>query len=85
MDKPISVNDWVVVAQPTPCCGDDISTGAIFKVSGFGVINFCDMCDKRIMEPSAIGGEWPQRMSRLKRLDPDALSDDVPSKVETTA
>lgn len=80
MEKPISVGDLVVVVRP--CC--DAQAGHIFKVGEIARGTFrCISCFYEGSSGLAIEGWGPNMKSgflhELKRLDPDALKDDVPA------
>ena len=87
-DKPISVGDLVMVVL-TAKCGHGCGIGGIHRVVGLEGIwdSVCGECDKPL-------GSYTFAMCdngkgyglyRLKRLDPDALKDDVPTKEELHA
>ena len=89
-DKPISVGDLVMVVRPTPC-GCSAGLGKIFKVTIIDrspLPNKCASCGQ-LFGPHDQARNRSERLGaalyRLKRLDPDALKDDVPTKEELTA
>ena len=91
MSKPISVGDLVMVVR-WPCCGSHlgkVSTVVAIEPSLPGGA-FCRRCGRRNAYHSvplatlANTGIRPFP-SWLKRLDPDALKDEVPTKEELTA
>lgn len=87
-DKPISKGDLVMVVKPCPC-GCTHLMGKVFKVGDFRQwgSTMCRQCQRT--HPGQLNafddagndicGVW-----RLKRLDPDALKDDVPTGDELT-
>ena len=91
-DRPIQVGDLVMVVRPTTCCGNWAAAGDIFKVLAldFGPSG-CRWCPRVSHNHFAImswsgPNDRPTsiELSRLKRLDPDALKDDVPTHRELT-
>ena len=88
-DKPISVGDLVMVVR-VGFHGTGTLLGRVFRVASLvnrsyacsecGLVHFAN-------SPSALCEEedgW-FRLALLKRLDPDALKDDVPTKDELNA
>lgn len=91
-DKPISVGDLVVVVRA--CCAANPAlgfVGRVFELRPTHSYSEGSCSCPRIYEPQAKiidhpnprGGCLP--LSWLKRLDPDALKDDAPSREELTA
>lgn len=89
-DKQIRVGDLVMIVRT--CCGSWV--GAPFRVNELRHANGVARCNKCFMaiSPSeliAFEGHGPTYhgapISWLKRLDPDALNDDVPTHEELTA
>ena len=79
-DKPIQVGDLVMVVRG--CCPHK-SFGVPWRVEG--VVHKsgnCSVCHKEIPESPVAVGTFMAPLSWLKRLDPDALKDDVPTKEE---
>ena len=83
----IKVGDLVMVVR-WPCCG--AHDGAVFRVATFwrpseqGSYLMCRSCGRRMPESYALGEGSVERragapIAWLKRLDPDALKDDVPT------
>ena len=89
-DKPIGVGDLVVVHGCLDC-GHRL--GLIFKVGAirmhYGGGYHCNKCGRDLMWPGEVGAEHFHGglipLVCLRRLDPDALKDDVPMKEELTA
>ena len=92
-DKPIAVGDLVMVVR-WPCCGSAL--GRVGVVRGFDRVAIDGGCVKCTGRKDAHFGAtpaaavqvgkntlWP--VAWLKRLDPDALKDDVPTREELTA
>ena len=84
----IKVGDLVMVVRTT-CCGFNL--GIVFAVKEIisGATWRCAKCHAQSTEKLALDG-WGERassgyLSTLKRLDPDALKDDVPTGEELTA
>ena len=80
-DRPIQVGDLVVVIKPTDCCDSPYAVGFIFVVSCIrGGPGTCVHCGGRYERIDACfeNKGW-LGLDRLKRLDPDALRDDVPA------
>ena len=88
-DKPISVGDLVMVVRKN-YCGCDKGIGRIFRVAKIDRSRFRNWCiwcgvfsepqDQAVSTEGVAAQLW-----RLKRIDPDALKDDVPTKEELTA
>jgi len=83
-DRPIQVGDLVMVVRSTDC-GHDFMTGKVFVVLEISCTPAtCTVCG-RVSAPhfyawkDYCNGGWGAELSRLKRLDPDALRDDVPA------
>lgn len=85
-DRPIGVGDLVVIVRPTYCCGYAGKLGYIGNVTRAGLapglrgvicINCCTATgrDADVLE---IDHEGYVDRSRLKRIDPDCLQDDIP-------
>lgn len=76
MTTNIRVGDLVLVAKPTPCCGNTEHVGIIFTVSKLSRLNVrdCWYCSHRYVEPMAAidenGDEY--LISRLRRIPPIA-------------
>ena len=90
-DKPIQVGDLVMIVR-WPCCG--VALGRVFIVGGFimadcdFVCNYCRTIMPRVPHPVSDGPKLTRLSAPItwvKRLDPDALKDDVPTKEELTA
>lgn len=89
-DRPIQVNDLVMVVRPKLCCNWFTGAeGQVFQVTGLtGFINeYCAKCRCPDNDNGASGLSAFKaiQVSRLKRLDPDALLEDVPTKEELHA
>lgn len=90
-DKPIGVGDLVVVVRACEYCGNNTHLGYVFCVRWVGYSDgSMDCCENGYgdaewsADDEASGdGAWPT--SWLKRLDPDALRNDTPTKEELTA
>ena len=85
MDKPISVGDLVMVVRARECCGNDDAVGLVFRVFDFKPDFYCDRCGTQIIRSASMDGWWRAGLNRLKRLDPDALKDDMPEREELSA
>ena len=90
-DKPIQVGDLVMVVKPTTCCGSIETLGRIKRVIGPPRYPFatCSVCGKSWQHDYSTAvvldnGKSCER-SRLKRIDPDNLKDDIPEREELTA
>lgn len=88
----IRAGDLVVITKPRRCGCDD-SIGHIFEVGAVkstGPGGQCWRCKARTYSAGAIvahnptSGCWTE-FSRLRRLDPDALKDDIPHRDEVPA
>ena len=89
-DKPIQVGDLVMVMRPG--CNNN-NLGRIFKVLAIRALSReCRSCGTFHGDPAGTlaavhdlntGGAFA--LQRLKRLDPDSLKDDVPTKEEIHA
>lgn len=85
-DKPISVGDLVVIVRPTYCCGFALKLGYIGTVTRVGLAPdlrgvLCVNCmaeSNDVDDLAEIDHEGYVNRSRLKRIDPDCLQDDVP-------
>lgn len=88
-DKPISVGDLVMVVRPSTCCGSSFSgVGEIFKVALIKHDSGHRSCCGKVESVVRCLGEGHMLgyfIDRLKRLDPDALKDDVPADERVTA
>ena len=88
-DKPISVGDLVMVVR-SGFHGTGTYLGHVFRVAG--LINSSHKCVDcgHVHFPNSPSAFWEEldgwiRLDLLKRLDPDALKDDMPTKEELTA
>lgn len=85
--KPIAVGDLVVVTYPAPC-GCTGGIGRIFRVDEIafhlGACRKCGNIREVLAARNPIRKTWVD-LPRLKRLDPDALKDDIPEREELTA
>ena len=85
----IKPGDLVMVVRGRECCGAvGTAIGRVFRVRKIyrGPVNPCNECgsnaDRTLaMEEELLG----YAVSRLKRLDPDALKDDIHTTDEVTA
>ena len=90
-DRPIQVGDLVIVVRATYCCNVPLSVREIFKVTGFLATGGykCLACGgiRPDSTPSVLGGSQRGGFHprRLKRLDPDALLDETPTREEIEA
>lgn len=93
-NKPISVGDLVMVVQT--CCTKSVayygvSFGLPWRVEGIARIEArCPWCKAEytglFAQRAKTSKGWDRApMHWLKRLDPDSLKDDVPTKEELTA
>lgn len=83
--KQIQVGDLVMVVRNKSCCGIGDDIGHVFRVTGYFHGTRCAVCGDVRREPSVTietqHGDWRGKpISRLKRIDPDNLQDDVPTK-----
>ena len=87
-DKPISVGDLVAVVRAPECCGNPTGLGTIFYVRSIETYTGnCSMCGrhfKRQITTRKPNGFLTQ-INRLKRIDPDILRDDIPTREVLTA
>lgn len=88
-DKPISVGDLVMVVRASSCCGHTQGMGLAFCVEYLqGGPNTCHACgdhQQHSMDAWFSGAKISFPVYRLKRIDPDALKDDIPTREELTA
>lgn len=92
-DKPIQRGDLVMVVKPSLCCGNHAIVGVPFIVAGMTAEEIpCHHCKKPIVGLKAMNADgtpsfpwsWPVPITRLKRIDPPALKDAVPTAEELT-
>ena len=82
----IKKGDLVCIVRPRTCCNDKSAIGLIFRVGGFASTKNCINCGPIKKPIVTVEGETNGvEISRLIRLDPDALKDDVPTKEELHA
>lgn len=80
MSEPIKVGDLVVIARPTPCCGNEGNVGIVFVVSGIDYGGSCSYCSRPHPRAAGAFGKSDGHMtqvSRLKRIPPLKELDDV--------
>ena len=71
MSKKIKVGDLAVVVRPSPCCGNTLAVGKVFRVSRVATESgMCRNCESRSVDTHALGGEYAYLVSRLKRIPP---------------
>lgn len=91
MNKPIQVGDLVMVIRGRVCCGyiTPQTGSAIFKVVGFrnvdGICSYCNAENSNLVNALGEGMDKGYDIRRLKRLDPDALKDETPTREELHA
>ena len=90
MSEQIKVGDLVMVVRPYVCCGkSSTNMGEVGKVVAIlNILCRCPACHffgKEQLAKLDISTGLGTEISRLKRLDPDALKDDVPTREELTA
>ena len=86
----IRAGDLVMVVRATPCCGRLYGLGEVYRVwnieQEFGTR--CRYC-KKSKNGQLVAVREGQRLGRsvavLRRLDPDALKDDIPQRDEVPA
>lgn len=85
-DKPISVGDLVMVVKPGHC-GDSGAIGRIFTVAGFFSFGTCIICNQTMVIDIAMSNDARPaiELSRLKRIDPPAHGESLPTREELTA
>ena len=81
MSEPIKVGDLVMVVRPKSCGCADNQIGTVHVVSGFYASCHCPSCKIHHYQNSAmLDGKWfAIPVSRLKRIDPPAIGDSLPT------
>lgn len=83
MSNGIKVGDLVMVVKPQPCCGGSISCGIIGIVSSIKTTNHCKTCKTKYEpETAAELASRLVRLSRLKKIDPPAEGDSLPTRAD---
>lgn len=76
----IKVGDLVMVIRPTPCCGNSRSIGTVGTVKKVyhGALAQCYYCKSLLRaEADAMIEGYGYDISRLKKIDPPALDEEV--------
>lgn len=78
----IKAGDLVMVVKPAPCCGDSRAIGCIRVVLGIERSAWeCSECGGATVETCAVlGDEVGCELSRLKKIDPPADGDSLPTR-----
>ena len=82
MSEPIKVGDLVMVVLPAPCCGSATDCGKVFKVSRFSSKPpHCGNCNAPCETLACSDTPYVKtELSRLKRIDPPAIGDSLPTR-----
>lgn len=82
----IKPGDLVIVVKPTPCCADDRGLSKIFSAKeGLTNIWKCKLCGHISSIPVhmvSIGELGFIQVSRLKKIDPPATGDSLPTRAD---
>jgi hypothetical protein len=83
----IKPGDLVMVVRPTSCCGDTEEIGLIFKVSAVeNAPSWCELCghqfERTVLATSSDAEEDCCSTIRLKKIDPPAEGDSLPTRRE---
>lgn len=92
-DRPIQVGDLVIIVRPTVCCGNPRSVGRIFKILRVWTTGAtCPCCQTRtsitgarMTSKTSQTGFATIALSRLKRIDPPALTEETEIGERVTA
>lgn len=83
MSSDIKLGDLVMVVKPKPCCGEASSMGILFitddprlEVSHVKCHN-CGFVDFDLSNYFLFNGRGCAHVSRLKKIDPPALDEDI--------
>lgn len=85
MSEQFKPGDLVMLVKPTPCCGSAASLGSIYTVSPGIVAMFrCLPCGTIAFGQDLVelDGEYCAERNRLKKIDPPATGDSLPTRAE---